>query len=158
MKMTIKSLRKKLALVDGGGLRSAAPDDIQRVIEAGFPSELIDFYRENEPGPDRVEIKQRIWSIKRAIEENEEYTPGYIISKYGYIVFASNMCGDAYCVDLNSTTSQGSHPIVLFPHDVFEEGMSTHEIQKYRLEVATSLADFLDKFTNETLVEEPKYS
>lgn len=137
-------------------LRPASAEDIQRAEQAGFPRELLDFYRECEPA-DYIEFKQRIWSINKALEENRDYVPGCSLSPHGFIVFASNICGDAYCIDTNVATADGQHPVVLFPHDAIDEDASLSAIQPFRLEVATSLADFLVKFTNETLANEPTY-
>jgi len=87
--------------------------------------------------------------------ENTDAVPGCALFPHGFIVFASNMCGDSYCVDTNVVTTEGNHPIVLFSHEMIEEDTPLPEIQALRLEVATSLEDFLRRFTDEMLVEEP---
>lgn len=120
---------------------------------------LVDFYREYAPDATdgRVELNQRIWSVQRAIEENKDYVPGAELFPLGYVVFASNKSGDAYCIDTVHIGSSGECSIVLFPHDVIEEGASLEDVEQYRLPVAASLEDFLWSFTRRTLVEKAKY-
>ncbi len=137
-------------------LRPASTEDLQRAEQAGFPTELLDFYCECEPSH-FIKFEQRIWSIEKALAENRDYVPGCTLFPHGFIVFASNNCGDAYCIDTNVATPGGEHPVVIFPHDAIEEGAPLSTIQRFRLEVANSLEDFLVKFTNETLIDEPSY-
>jgi hypothetical protein len=134
----------------------ASAEDLERARAAGFPDDLIDLYRQFAPKR-CIELKQRIWSIAEALVENMDAVPGCALSPHGFIVFASTVCGDAYCVDTNITTPVGHHPIVLFSHEVIEEDMPLSDILRFRVEVATSLKDFLEQFTNETLREEPSY-
>jgi hypothetical protein len=136
--------------------RPASVEDLKRAQIAGFPDELLDFYRQCEP-EGCIELKQRIWSIGGAIIENTGAVPGCALSPHGYIVFASNICGDSYCIDTNVITSDGHHPVVLFSHEMVQEDASLSDIEPLRLEVASSLRDFLQKFTNGTLNEEPSY-
>jgi SMI1 / KNR4 family (SUKH-1) len=141
----------------GSRVRPASAEDIQRAKDAGFPNELIELYRECEP-VGYIELKQRLWSISKALVENHDAVPGYIVFPHGFVVFASNLFGDAYCIDKNVSNPEGNHPVVLFPQDVFdEENPPLSIVQPFRLEVATSLEDFLMKFTNETLIDEPFY-
>lgn len=134
----------------------ASVDDMKRAQAAGFPDELVYFYQQCHPDV-CIELKQRIWSIEDAIVENTDAIPGYVLSPYGYIAFASTLCGDAYCIDTNITDDQGHHPIVLFSHDMVDEDSTLPLIQSLRVEVASSLEDFLMKFTDGTLSEEPSY-
>ena len=137
-------------------LKPASEDDIQKAIKFGFPTELLDFYRLCHPKT-CIEFNQRIWSIEKAIEENVDAVPGCALFPHGYIVFASNGFGDAYCLDMNTVTPEGNHPVVIFPHDAINEETELSTIKSYRLQVADSLEDFLVKFTNETLRDEPFY-
>ena len=134
----------------------ASEEHLKHAQTAGFPDELLDLYRHCEP-KSCIELKQRIWSIENAIVENTGAVPGCALSPHGFIVFASTMCGDSYCIDTNVATSGGQHPVVLFSHEMIQEDASLSDIQPLRLEVASSLEDFLKKFTNGTLNEEPSY-
>ena len=63
MKGAAQALMAKLKERGEPELRPASVEDLKRAQAAGFPDELIDFYRQWEP--ERcVELKQRIWSIK----------------------------------------------------------------------------------------------
>lgn len=156
MKLVIENLIAKLKEQDGSELRPASGQDLAAARAAGFPNELMEFYRQWEP-ESCIELKQRIWSIREALTENTDAVPGCALSPHGFIVFASNMCGDSYCIDTNVVTPEGHHPIVLFSHEMIEEDTPLSEIQVLRLVVATSLKDFIRQFTDETLAEEPLY-
>jgi hypothetical protein len=155
----VEELKAELKRVGGGNLQPASEEDMEQARTFGFPSALLDFYSESAPdasGP-CVALDQRIWSVQNAIVENRDYVPGAILFPLGYVVFASNRFGDAYCIDMIHVSSSGVHPVVLFPHDVIEEGASLEDVEQYRLIVAANLEDFLWQFTRRVLVETPKY-
>jgi SMI1/KNR4 family protein SUKH-1 len=156
MTKAIQGLLTKVQESKGEEPKAASADDLKRAEEARFPTELIEFYRECEP-TDCIEFKQRIWSIDNALVENQGAVPGCFLHPHGFIVFASNLSGDSYCIDTNVTTHEGHHPVVLFSHEMIEEDTPLERMQSLRLEVATSLEDFLMKFTNENLIDEPLY-
>ncbi len=156
MKDAIHNLIAKLKEQGSSVPRPASVEDLKRAQAAGFPEELLDLYRQCEP-ESCIELDQRIWSIENAIIENTDAVPGCALSPHGFIVFASTMCGDAYCIDTNVATAEGHHPVVLFSHEMIEEDASLSDIQPLRLEVASSLEDFVTKFTNGTLNEQPSY-
>jgi hypothetical protein len=133
----------------------ASAKELERARAIALPDELIEMYRQLNPA-DHVELKQRIWSIENAVVENTEAVPGCALSPHGYIVFASTMYGDAYCVDTNITTSAGHHPIALFCHEIIGEDDEIEKISSLRVEVASSLEDFLTQFTNGELSEEAR--
>jgi hypothetical protein len=144
---------------DAGSVGPATPENIKRAEEAGFPRELIEFYGSHEPNPERtcVQLEQRIWCIASALEENKDAVPGIGLFPRGYVVFASTMCGDAYCIDTNVSTPDGQHPVVLFAHDSIDEDTDPAYIQASRVEVASSFDEFILKFAAGALVEEPRY-
>jgi len=156
MDAAISALLTKVEQTGGERPRPASASDLKRAEEAGFPKELLEFYRICEP-IEYIEIRQRIWSIKNALIENTDAVPGCSLRPFGFIVFASNLFGDSYCIDTNATTAEGRHPIVLFSHEMIEEDAELSDIQPLRLVVAESLEDFLVKFACETLVDEPSY-
>ena len=156
MKDAIRDLIAKLKEQGSPVPGPASVEDLERAKAAGFPNELLDLYRECEP-ENCIELKQRLWSIGNAIIENTDAVPGCALSPHGFFVFASTVSGDAYSIDTNVATSDGHHPVVLFSHEMIGEDASLLDIQRLRLEVASSLEDFLKKFTNGTLNEEPSY-
>jgi hypothetical protein len=155
----VEELKAALKKVNSGSLHPASEGDIERARLFGFPGVLIDFYRESAPdaAAECVELDQRIWSVQNAIAENRDYVPGADLFPLGYVVFASNKFGDAYCIDKIHVGSSGEYSIVLFPHDVIEDGASLEDVEPYRLTVATNLEDFLRQFAQRALVEKPKY-
>lgn len=156
MQAAIDALMAKIRQRGGPQPKPASSEDLKRAEAMRFPAELLDFYRKCEP-PDCIEFRQRLWSIENALEENADAVPGCALSPHGYIVFASTRCGDAYCIDTNTTTPEGQHPVVIFSPEMVHEDSKLSDIQHLRIEVATSLVDFLASFTNETLCETPSY-
>jgi len=141
-----------------GRIRPAKPKDLDRARRAGFPRELIAFYSKYEPDPadGNIELDQRLYSITAALRENRAGIPGKLLSAHGYVAFAGTTEGDPYCVDTNVRISGGRHPIVLFAHDTFESSSDLAFIQASRVEVASSLDNFLLKFSTGQLSEETK--
>jgi hypothetical protein len=160
MSRAVDELKVELERAGGGVLHPASEKEIERAIQFGFPPVLVDFYRESAPGGGGgcVQLKQRIWSVESAISENTDYVPGAELFPLGYVVFASNLCGDSYCIDTLNVAANGQCPVVLFPHDAIEEEASLIDVEKYRLIVATDLEDFLSKFVRGVLVDQPKYA
>ena len=164
----IEALKEELEKPDAGGhLGPASEKDLEQAKQFGFPAVLLDFYRESAPdaADGRVELwksrpgsGQRIWSVQNAITENRDYVPGAHLFPLGYVVFASNMFGDAHCIDTLHVNDSGDLPVVLFPHDMIEEGASREDVEQYRLVVATNLEDFLRQLAGRTLIEQAKYA
>lgn len=155
----MEELKKELEKAQGGSLKPASKDELELAVRAGFPTVLIDFYREYAPDPKNscIQLEQRIWSVKCALEENKDYLPGAYLFRLGYVVFASNKSGDAYCLDTVHVSSDGRFPIALFPHEVIEEGASLEDVEPYRLTVAEDLEDFIRRFASRSLIQKPKY-
>ena len=160
MSDAIGEVKQALKQRDGGTLRPATAADLEQARRFGLPEVLLNLYQEHAPDPSdgRVELDQRIWSVQNAITENRDYVPGTELFPLGYVVFAGNRFGDAYCLDTVHVGQSGDLPVVLFPHDVIEEGASLEDVEPYRLPVATNIEDFLRKFARGTLIEEPKYA
>jgi hypothetical protein len=163
----IEVLKQELEKPDAGGrLVPASEEDLEQARQFGFPNVLLDLYRRSAPDATegRVELwksrpasGQRIWSVQNAIRENRDYVPGTYLFPLGYVVFASNMFGDAYCIDMVHAGQSGDMPVVLFPHDVIDEGASLEDVERYRLLVAANVEDFLRQFVGRTLIEKAKY-
>src|SRR5215472_5580123 len=126
MSEAIEEVTQVLRQRDGGTLSPAIPADLEQARQFGFPEVLLSLYSEHAPNPNdgRVELDQRIWSVQNAITENRDYVPGTELFPLGYVVFASNRFGDAYCIDTVHVGESGDLPVVLFPHDVIDEGAS----------------------------------
>jgi hypothetical protein len=149
----------KHARGQAGRIGPAKPRDLERAEKAGFPRELIAFYSKYAPDPAEgdVELDQRLYTIAQALRENRKGVPGVALFPNGYVVFAGTTCGDVYCVDTNVKMARGKHPIVLFAHDAIDESPELSYIQESRVEVASSLDDFLLKFSTGQLSEDVKY-
>jgi len=165
----IRALERALAKEGQGRLRPAPAKWLKRAEEFGLPSELIEFYKDHEPSFGRwgyVELgfsnpeqcQRRLWGIARTLEANGDPVQGrmWTLFQYGYVGFAQTLSGDVYCIDTN-TGKKDTHPVVLFfMDDICEPKKQTRSAaSKLRLEVASSLVDFLAKFTAGTLIDEP---
>jgi len=107
----------------------------------------------DEPG----QAERRLHCIAAAIEENFDDPPGATLFPLGYVTFASNGSGDAYCIDTNVSTAEGKHPVTLFALETIHLDIDVSYIEKSRLEVASSLEDFFTKFTTGALIDTPLY-
>jgi hypothetical protein len=162
----IRALERALAKEGEGRLRPASAKSLKRAEEFGFPSELIEFYRDHEPCFGRwgyVELgfsnpeqyQRRLWGIARAREANDQ-GPMRTLFPYGYVGFAETLSGDVYCIDTNAG-KKDKHPVVLFfMDDLYSLKKNARSAaRKLRLEVASSFEDFLARFTAGTLIDEP---
>jgi hypothetical protein len=165
----IRALERALAKEDSGRLRPAAAKWLKHAEEFGLPGELIEFYKDHEPSFGRwgyVELgfgnpeqcQRRLWGIARTLAANGDPVNGRmrILFQYGYVGFAQTLSGDVYCIDTNSG-KKDTHPIVLFfLDDIYDPKKQTRAAaRKLRFEVASSLEDFLVKFTGGTLIDQP---
>jgi hypothetical protein len=165
----IRALERTLAKEGEGTLRPASAKWLRRAKEFGLPTELIEFYKDHEPSFRRVgyvelgfrnpeQYQRRLWGIARTLEASGDPVNGHTqtLFQYGYTAFAETLSGDVYCID---STSRKEHiyPVVLFFFDdIFDPKKQTRSaVRKLRLEVASSLEDFLAKFTAGTLTDEP---
>ena len=153
MKRACDALKAKLRGLGNPVPAGASTKELERAEELAFPNELVEMYRQLNPA-DCIELKQRIWSIENAVIENTQAVPGCALSPHGFIVFASTLGGDAYCVDTNIITSAGHHPVALFSHEMIGEDDGMEKISSLRVEVADSLEDFLAQFVSGDLSEE----
>lgn len=146
-----------LQIADQTGVefRAASPADLAKLEALGVPASILGFYREFEPS-ECAEGQVRLWPIQHVLEENEAYVPGAYASKHGYIVFASTLCGDAYCFDL---TQRGrSDPrIVLLSHEMIYEETTAAEMARLAKPVAQTLHEFLQQFIRGEVDEECVY-
>lgn len=156
----IQALKNALRLADATGhIQPAKPSDLKRAERAGFPRDLVRFYKRYEPDPNSgyIELKQRIYCIARALRENLETLPGAGLYAEGFVVFAGTTSGDVYCFDTNVETERGLNPIILFGRNLMDESPDLVYIWYSRVEVASSLDDFLLKFSAGELSEEAQY-
>jgi hypothetical protein len=86
--------------------------------------------------------------IAEIIEENTNYTPGYILTPLGFCVIASTIEGDVYCI----RNTINDYSIVIAGHDEIYEGQSLEETLNGTKHVAKTLADFLNAFVEKKLV------
>ena len=140
---------KILSAATGIQFQRASEDDISRLTCLGIPSEVLKYYVRYVPA-NTVEYRIRLWSVDELIEENTELLPGCCTSKYGYIVFASTLNGDAYCFDLNKCDSDNDPQIVLISHETIFEDTVRIEIAQCAIPVAQNLWEFLRMLTEDS--------
>ena len=141
----------------GVNLHAASPANIELLGSLGFPEVAISFFENYEPDACAQIGPVRLWPIADAVDENQRYVPGADVAPKGFLVFASNDCGDAYCFDVRAVETRQDPPVVLLPHDVVFEECAVADIARYARPVATNFAEFLHKFVQERLETEPIY-
>ncbi len=113
-----------------------------------LPNEVLDFYFNYNP-IDTIELNDiRLLPISEIIEENTNYTPGFLLTPLGFCVIASTIEGDVYCIKKELT----DYKIVIASHDEIYEGQETEEILSGIKDVSKSFTDFLNSFVDRKLV------
>ena len=130
----------------------ASAEDLSALRTLGLPESVMTFFGRYAP-EDCAEGKVRLWPIAHILEENRDYVPGVYIAPLGYIVFASTMCGDAYCFNLNDLSEQGEPAIVLISHEMVPEDITVEEVARVAKPIAKTLYEFLDRFTRNEIDE-----
>jgi len=125
----------------------ADSSDLDFLKKSNFPADIKQFYEKYNP-VDIIEINNvRLLPISVIIDEITNYTPGYILLQYGYIVLASTIEGDVYCVKV----FDDHYSIVLASHDEIEEDQTELLNLKYTKEVTQTFTEFLNLFLNHGL-------
>jgi hypothetical protein len=148
-------LIERIAKQTGVEFRTSSPMDLAKLEALGVPESILAFYREHEPS-ECAQGQVRLWPIEHVLEENESYVPGAYASKYGYIVFATTFCGDAYCFDLTQH-GQTEPRVVLLSHEVIHKDTTAAEISLLAKPVAQTLHEFLQQFIRGEVDEECIY-
>lgn len=151
------TLANAIAAHTGGRFRKATPTALDQLRELGLPDPIVSFFRDYEPS-ECIEGQVRLWPIEEIVRENRDFVPGCNISRHGYIVFSTTVCGDAYCFDLNEVNDNGEPRIVIIAHDEDSEGIPTDQIQRLAKPIATNLAAFLQTFLRDELDEDCIYT
>jgi len=81
-------------------------------------------------------------SLKIILEENSNFYPGIRLFPRGYIVFANDNGGDAYCFDIKHLTDGNEPSVVWLPHDEHYEVMSDESLFEFSEKVARNLEEF----------------
>lgn len=127
---------------------SSDSTEIQYLIGLNLSQDILDFYRSFNP-IDIIEINRiRLLPIKEIINENNDFTPGYLLTPLGCCVIASTDQGDVYCI----RKSLNNYNIILASHDEISEGMQETEIFDSTRLITHSFYDFLKLFIEKKLV------
>lgn len=125
---------------------NAMESDILYLKTLKISDEIIDFYQENNPR-DIIEINGiRLLPISEIMEENSNYTPGYILSPKGYYVIASTIYGDVYCIYFKNNELS----ISIASHDEIDD--ETENLKDKTIVITNSFSDFLERFIEGNLV------
>lgn len=151
-----ESLVTEIAGQTGTDFGPASPEGLAKLRELNFPEAAIRFYAKHAPS-DCAEGQVRLWPIDDIVVENTGGVPGICVHPYGYTVFASTMCGDAYCFNANKIGAEGEPEIILVSHEAVGEDSTADEVNRVVKPVARSLAAFLEQFVKGELDEECIY-
>ncbi|TKI57396.1 SMI1/KNR4 family protein [Brevibacillus antibioticus] len=148
----LKELMIKISKITGMQFVQASKEEIEKLESLNLPEDFSNYFLSYN-GTKKFNLGDlRLCSIANVLVENNELVPGRDVSKYGYIVFASNSLGDAYCFDLSKEGIEytlANTPIVMFDHEEDYEIMNKQQVSEY----AEKIADNLVKFLQEELKE-----
>lgn len=129
--------------------RRADVSSIQYLEGLGLSKEILEFYREYEPAY-VIEIEEiRLLPISEIMEENVNYTPGYLLSPHGYCAVASTIYGDIYCVK----SEDNGDVVVLASHDEIYEGQEMEKLMLGVRGIEMNFFQFLNAFATGGLVK-----
>ncbi|AWM41902.1 hypothetical protein GobsT_69750 [Gemmata obscuriglobus] len=151
-----KKLMKLIATQTGTKFRAASSPDLAELRALRLPGPVVDFYARHEPS-ECAEGQVRLWPIADVLRENRDLIPGAYVAPLGYVVFATTLCGDAYCFDVNVTSPEGEPRIVLISHEAVRKDITAERAQQLAKSVARDLHEFLEKFEQIELDEECVY-
>jgi hypothetical protein len=137
----------------GGRFRRAESAALDQLRAFKLPDSVVSFFRDYEP-TECIEGQVCLHTIAEMLLRNREYVPGADISPHGFFVFATTICGDAYCFDINATDENGEPGIVLVSHEVTFEGMPREQIKLLTKPIARNLAAFLEMFLSDSIDED----
>jgi hypothetical protein len=143
----------------GVTFRPASAPAMEALHALGVPEEIVAFDRQCEPSKCMEIGKVRIWPVAYMLQENRDCVPGYYAWPCGYVVFSTTICGDAFCFDLRTESSNSATPIVLFAHHLEPENdeMKREDLARLAKSIATWLGEFLQAFLAERLDTAPLY-
>ena len=147
-----RSLRRRYGI----RFRPASPEHLAEATKLGVPESVLGFYCQYEP-TERVEAIACLCPLREMVVENHECVPGCDVHPHGYVVFATTICGDAYCFDLYSRGAAEQPRVVLLSHELDFAKMDTGNVRRFAKPVADGLLDFLQQMVDETLDQDPLY-
>jgi hypothetical protein len=129
----------------------AKPEALAWLAAQGVPQSVRQFYETAEP--DKAIDSEGVYliPIAKMIDENTNVVPGVVASKYGYIVIAQTISGDAYCVNTHCQDEDGQPPICLVSHDRLGSEATLNELRSNNRVVTQSFHQFLQRFAAGTL-------
>jgi len=137
----------RIAEQTGTPFRPASPAALEQLRDLKFPEPIVAFYARHEPADCAEGIGMvRIWPIVDVVVENTQGVPGICVAPYGYRVFASTYCGDAYCFNLNRMSAEGEPEVVLISHEAVGEASKADEVHRVAKPIARTLREFLGQF------------
>jgi hypothetical protein len=122
--------------------------DLNYLMSLNLPDDVLDFYSQYSPIY-TIEINNiRLLPISEIVEENANYTPGYILRPLNFCVIATTIEGDVYCIHNTTTT----YSVIIASHDEISEEQSVDEIMNGIKQVSDTFINFLNAFVQQELV------
>jgi len=128
--------------------KKASSEDIAWLKDSGIPASILEFFTMYEPVNTIESDGVHLVPIHQLKAENTQAVPGVVVNQYGWVVIATTISGDAYCVDTRSKGKDMS--IYIVSH---ERGMDAtfEDIKQHSRIVAQSFDEFLQKFAQNIL-------
>ena len=143
----IQALRNRLSSEGRNAqLRQASSESLAWLRSMRIPESVVAFYAVAEPSR-WVDIEGlEIGPVAGLKSDNTQAVPGIAASRYGYVVIAKTISGDAYCLDVNQADSTGQTPVYLVNHEKVGETATRSDVEAWSRLVTPSFQEFLTRF------------
>ena len=130
---------------------------IAKLEGLGLPESVLAFYRNYSP-LETIKIYHPeediyFYPAFKIPSESSRFLAACEISPEGFIVFATSICGDAYCFDLNADALDP--PVRLIGHEIMYEGSSVDDIREMSVSAADNFHQFFVNLFSGNLVTDP---
>jgi len=143
---TYESVLREITSITGVSFQPSNSDQLSVLDQFALPKSVRVFYEQHAPSTEAEVEFVRILPIESIVEEMTDAMPGIVIRPHGYVIFAVDGGGDAYCFDKECCDNRGEPAIVWIPHDGFDLQTSRVQIEQAARNIAPSLSEFLVQF------------
>ena len=144
----LKQLRQRFS---PEAFHPAEPASLEQLDQMGIPSHIKAFYAAAEPREILESEGVFLLPVWKIVDAMTYTAPGIAARKYGSVVIATTVSGDAYGLATDEADRSGEMPVYLINHERVTETASRQLMAQNRHHITRSFRDFLKRFIDGTL-------